>query len=127
MFPDSHLDLLDQPGVGILSTLGPDGYPQTTAIWFIRDGDNIVTSVTTDRQKFKNAVRHPKVTFFVVDPTNQFRTIEIRGDLTSEPDPSLDTLRRVVAPHGLDLETFRGPKENRVTITVTPHHIVANG
>jgi PPOX class probable F420-dependent enzyme len=127
MFPDSHLDLLDKPGVGVLSTLGADGYPQTTAIWFIRDGDRIVTSLTTDRQKFKNAVRHPKVTFFVVDPANQFRTIEIRGDLTSEPDPSLETLRRVVALHGLDLETFRGPKEHRVTITITPHHIVANG
>lgn len=125
--PTSHLDLLDAPGVGALSTLGPDGYPQVTAIWFVRDGDTIVTSLTSDRQKHKNAVRHPQVTLFVIDPSNPFRTIEVRGDLTSEPDPGLDTLRRVLTHYGQDIDSFPAPKENRVTVTITPHRVVTNG
>jgi PPOX class probable F420-dependent enzyme len=126
-FPDSHLDLLDTPGVASLSTLGADGYPQVTAIWFVREGDRIVTSLTTGRQKFKNAARHPKVTLFFLDPQNPFRTLEIRADLTSEPDPELTTLRRVLAHYGADFDTFPAPKDNRVTVTITPHHVVANG
>lgn len=125
--PNSHADLLDAPGVASLSTLGPDGYPQVTAIWFVRDGDRIVTSLTTDRQKFKNASRHPHVTLFFIDPQNPFRTLEIRGDVASEPDPELVTLRRVVAHYGADFDTFPAPKENRVTVTITPHRVVANG
>ena len=125
--PDSHADLLDTPGVASLSTLGADGYPQVTAIWFVREGSQIVTSLTTDRQKFKNAARHPKETLFVIDPKNPFRTIEIRGDMSSEPDPGLKTLRRITDHYGVDFDTFPAPRESRVTVTITPHHVVANG
>jgi PPOX class probable F420-dependent enzyme len=126
-FPDTHVDLLDTPAAAALSTVGADGYPQVTAIWFLRDGDRIVTSLTTDRQKFKNAIRHPRVTLFLIDPRDPFRTLEIRGDLTTEPDPELATLRRIVAHHGVDFDTFPAPKDNRVTVTITPHHVVASG
>lgn len=125
--PESHLDLLDTPGVAALSTVGADGYPQVTAIWFVRDGDTIVTSLTTARQKFKNADRHPHVTLFVIDPQNPFRTLEIRGDFASEPDPELATLRRIVEHYGADFDNFPAPKENRVTVTITPTRVVANG
>jgi PPOX class probable F420-dependent enzyme len=126
-FPDSHLDLLDSPGVASLCTLGADEHPQVTAIWFVRDGDRIVASLTTNRQKFMNAARRPHVTLFLIDPQNPYRTVEIRGDLTSEPDPELTTLRRVVANYGADLDAFPAPRENRVTVTITPRHIVASG
>src|SRR6476660_8654401 len=89
--PASHIDLLDAPGVATLSTLGPDGYPQVTAIWFMRDGDAIVTSLTTIRQKLRNIARHPQATLFLVDPANPYRTLEIRGDVTIEDDPELAT------------------------------------
>ena len=29
--------------------------------------------------------------------------------------------------YGADFDTFPAPKDNRVTITITPHHVVANG
>jgi PPOX class probable F420-dependent enzyme len=125
--PHSHADLLDTPGIASLSTLGADGYPQVTAIWFMRDGDTIVTSLTTGRQKHKNAVRHPKVALFIVDPKNSYRTLEIRGDLTSEDDPELETMRRVVTHYGQDFDSFPAPKDHRVRVTITPHHVVANG
>lgn len=126
--PESHLDLLDAPTTIALSTVGADGYPQVTAIWFVRDGDTIVTSLTTDRQKYKNAARHPQVTLFLTDPQNPMRTLEIRGDFVAEPDPELATLRRVIARYGIDdLDSFPAPKDNRVTVTITPHRVVATG
>ena len=125
--PDSHADLLATPGVASLSTLGADGYPQVTALWFMREGDTIVTSLTTARQKVKNAIRHPKVSLFILDPENRYRTLEIRGDLTIEGDPGLQMMRRLVEYYGQDFETFPAPKEGRVKATITPRHIVANG
>jgi PPOX class probable F420-dependent enzyme len=125
--PASHFDLLDAPVVASLSTLGPDGYPQVTAIWFKRDGDTIVTSLTTARQKSKNLARHPQATLFVIDPTNPYRTVEIRGDVAIEDDPDLATLRELLAEYGTDLDSFGGPLENRRRITITPHRVVAQG
>jgi hypothetical protein len=93
----------------------------------MREGDTIVTSLVTTRQKHKNALRHPKVTLFIIDPNNAYRTLEIRGDVTSEDDRNLDTMRRIVAHYGQDFDSFPGEKTNRATVTITPHHVVANG
>ena len=38
--PDTHRDLLNS-AVGVLATLGPDGQPQVTALWFLFDGTDI--------------------------------------------------------------------------------------
>ena len=67
--PESHRDLLDTP-VAAFSTIGPMGYPQTTAVWFLNDNGRIVVVIHPDRQKTKNLQATPKCDFFIVDPAN---------------------------------------------------------
>jgi predicted pyridoxine 5'-phosphate oxidase superfamily flavin-nucleotide-binding protein len=43
-FPDSHRDLINSPHIATLSTVGADGAPQVTALWYIADGDTVATS-----------------------------------------------------------------------------------
>ena len=64
---------------------------------------------------------------FVVDPANPYRTLEVRGRVTIEPDPELDTLSRVLAAYGTDLASFPGPLEDRTTVTLHPSRVVAHG
>ncbi|MGH3248738.1 MAG: PPOX class F420-dependent oxidoreductase [Trebonia sp.] len=125
--PLSHRDLLAPPAPVTLATLGPTGYPQVTAIWAILDDDYVVTSLAGVRQKLNNLFAHPRATVFAVDPANPFRTIEVRGDVTIEPDPGLVTLGKVLAAYGTDLASFKGPLEGRVTITLRPARVVALG
>jgi PPOX class probable F420-dependent enzyme len=125
--PASHRDLLDDPIPVSLATIGPTGYPQVTAIWAIRDGDTVVTSLAGVRQKLKNLQARPQATVFVVDPGNPYRTLEIRGDVEIEPDPDLTTLGKVLAAYGTDLASFPGPLEDRTTVTLRPDHVVAQG
>ncbi|HEY3880231.1 MAG TPA: PPOX class F420-dependent oxidoreductase [Trebonia sp.] len=125
--PLSHRDLFAPPAPVTLATLGPTGYPQVTAIWAVLDGDYVVTSLAGVRQKLKNLIAHPRATVFAVDPANPFRTVEVRGDVTIEPDPGLVTLGKVLAAYGTDLASFKGPLEGRVTITLRPARVVALG
>jgi PPOX class probable F420-dependent enzyme len=125
--PDSHRDLLEGPVPVALATIGPTGYPQVTYVWVILEGDVVVTSLTGIRQKLKNLRARPQGTVFVVDPTNPYRTLEVRGDVTIEPDPDLETLQAVVAAYGMDLASFTGPLEDRVTVRLRPNHVVAQG
>ena len=125
--PDSHRDLLEAPGVAVLSTLGADGRPQSTAVWYLLDGDVVRASLVTTRQKYRNMARHPHATLFVLDPANPYRSIEVRADVTIEDDPDLALLERVVTHYGSDLATFPGEKEGRVVVTLTPRRVVANG
>ncbi|NDJ87930.1 PPOX class F420-dependent oxidoreductase [Mycolicibacter kumamotonensis] len=125
--PQSHRDLIETPGIGALSTIGPDGMPQVTALWYLADGDTVKTSLMTSRQKYKNIVAHPKATLFIIDPANPFRTLEVRGDATVDDDPGLALFERIVRHYGQDPDTFPAPRDNRVVLTLTPTHVVAQG
>ncbi|MDO8389738.1 MAG: PPOX class F420-dependent oxidoreductase [Actinomycetota bacterium] len=127
VIPEAHHDLVDMPHVGVLTTLGSDGRPQSTAVWFVRDGAEIRTSLLTTRQKYKNMAAHPKATLFVLDPANPFRTIEIRGDVSFEIDPGGALFERIVRHYGQDPDTFPAPKDGRVVLTLHPKRVVVNG
>jgi PPOX class probable F420-dependent enzyme len=125
--PPSHRDLLEAPIPVSLATVGPTGHPQVTAIWVVVEDETVVTSLTTARQKLKNLSSRPQGTVFVIDPANSYRTLEIRGEVSIEPDPDLITLKRVLAAYGTDIDSFQGPLEDRVTVRLHPSHVVALG
>src|SRR5258706_10861581 len=70
--PDSHRDLLDAP-VATLATIGADGRPQLSAVWFLADSDQVRLSLNTSRQKVKNLSKNRAVTLFILDTANPAR------------------------------------------------------
>jgi hypothetical protein len=48
--PASHRDLLDGE-FATLATIGPDGRPQLSEVWFLAEGDTVALSLNTTRQK----------------------------------------------------------------------------
>ena len=77
--PTSHLDLIDGPYTVALSTVMPDGQPQTTPIWCNRKDDCIFINVMKGFRKEQNMRLNPKVSLLVYDPKNPLHNIEIRG------------------------------------------------
>ena len=77
--PSSHLELIDGPYVVALTTLMPDGQPQTTPVWCNRKGDYIFINVMKGFRKEKNMRLNPKVSLLAYDPKNPLHNIEIRG------------------------------------------------
>ena len=125
--PATHLDLTDRK-IGVLSTIGSSGRPQSTAIWFMLDDDGIIrTSLLNERQKTKNMLANPKATLFVLDAANPYRTLEIRCDVSISEDPDLAMMRRIVTHYGMDFDTFPAPREGRLLVELTPRRIVAQG
>lgn len=122
--PDSHQDLLDA-ATAVLATVGPDGRPQVSAVWFLRDGDDVRISLNTDRQKVTNLRADPVVTLFVLDPDAPTRYLEIRGDAVIEDDPDYAFAERVGTKYGADLRSFDGDGARRVVVTIQPVRINA--
>lgn len=77
--PSSHLDLIDGPYVAVLSTVMPDGTPQTTPVWCNREDEFILINVMKGFRKEKNMRRNPRVSLLAYDPKNPLRHIEICG------------------------------------------------
>ena len=106
--PAAHRALLEKPGVAAFTTIGADGYPQTTAIWFLLDGDVVRTSLHQSRQKLRNALRHPQATLFLIDPANPYHTLEIRGDVEVEEAEDTSFLERLLGAVRPDAGDVRG-------------------
>lgn len=77
--PASHADLIDGPYVVALSTIMPDGQPQTTPVWCNRRDGFVFVNVMRGFRKFKNMQLNPHVTLLAYEPRNPVRNIEIRG------------------------------------------------
>jgi PPOX class probable F420-dependent enzyme len=104
-----------------LATIGPDGFPQVTAMWFLVDGDDTVkASLNMARQKVRNLRRHPEATLFFTDPDNPYRTLEIRAMAEVVSDPDYAFADRVGAKYGVDLRERDRPGELRVVVTFSP-------
>jgi PPOX class probable F420-dependent enzyme len=122
--PGSHRDLLDSP-VATFATIGPDGRPQLSEVWFLADGDTVTLSLNTSRQKVKNLRRNPACTLFILDIADPYRYLEIRGDAGITPDPGYEFAARLAAKYGADLRAVDKPGETRVAVTIRPARINA--
>lgn len=78
--PPSHRDLLTRPVCGVLTTIGPDGQPQSSLVWVDHDGECARVNTTVERQKGRNLLACPRVSLLVVDPENTGRFLQVRGD-----------------------------------------------
>lgn len=75
----SHLDLIEGPYVAVLTTLNPQGAPENSVVWCSWDGQHVLVNTADGRRKPQNVRRDPRVALTVVDPTDPFRWIDVRG------------------------------------------------
>ena len=82
-FNEETLRLLDGTNVATVATLNPDGGPQTSVVWIVRNGDFVLFSTTARRQKARNLARDPRVSLTVFDAENSCLA---RGQSVQLPD-----------------------------------------
>ncbi len=108
----------------MLATVGADGRPQQSVVWFLAsevDGETVVQiSLHTDRQKTRNLRARPVIGLVVVDPATSMRYIEVRGDAQIADDADYKFADRVGAKYGVNLRGFDGPVQERVVVTIRP-------
>ncbi|HOU42049.1 MAG TPA: PPOX class F420-dependent oxidoreductase [Promineifilum sp.] len=100
--PASHSDLLARPVHAVLTTLMPDGQPQSCLMWCDSDGECARVNTTLERQKGHNLSRDPRATLLLMDPDDTSRFMELRGEmelLTEGALEHLDALTRKYTAH----------------------------
>jgi len=128
--PDSHRDLLTEPVHAVLTTMMPDGQPQSTLVWCDYDGEYVLVNTTRQRQKGKNMQADPKVSLLVIDENNAGRWIEIRGLVEITEQGALehvDEITRQYTDHpqyyGYVRPKENAPHETRIICKIKPTKI----
>jgi PPOX class probable F420-dependent enzyme len=119
-FPASHADLLDAQ-VATLTTIGSDGLPQMTEVWFVHSDGELKMSLNTARLKTKNLRARPECGLLLLDLSNPYRYLAVRGRARVEPDDDYAFAAQVGAKYGgADLRKHDGPGDTRVVVTIEP-------
>lgn len=128
MVPDTHADLLTKPAFAHFATVGADGAPQVTPMWFEWDGQNLLFSTLKTRRKYTNTARDPRVTISISDPDNPYRYLQITGVAALEDDVEADLVAALVRKYlGDGIYPWDEQGADRVTIRVHCRKVCAFG
>lgn len=124
MIPSTHIDLLESKALAHVATVGPDGEPQSSPVWFDWDGQYLKFSQTKTRQKYRNVQRDPRIAVSITDPSNPYRYLEVRGTVEKiEDDPDLDFINAMAKKYlGQDKYPWHQPEDERLVVYLKPLH-----
>jgi PPOX class probable F420-dependent enzyme len=133
VIPASHLDLLAAPPVAALTTLFPDGRPQTTVVWCDYALPHVRINTMRGFRKERNLRADPRVTLLAYDPAQPLRSLEIRGRVVRMTEDGalahLDHLARLYtgrSPYfGACVPADLAAREVPVLCLILPLHVVA--
>lgn len=127
--PQTYMDLFNKPAFGVLTTLMPDGSPQTQPVWVDFDNGLVWVNSALGRQKDKNMRRDPRVAVTLMDPENPYRYLEIRGKVKEITQNGASTHIDKMAKKylGKDKYPFAQPGEQRVLYKIEPEKIHTMG
>jgi PPOX class probable F420-dependent enzyme len=132
--PDSHRDLVECPPVAALTTVMPDGHPQTSVVWCDFDGTFVRVNTMRGFQKERNMRRNPLVTLLCYDPHEPRRYLEVRGTVVEMTEEGagrhLDELAskyvgRPIRYFGDAIPVRFAETEIPVLCRIRPTHVVA--
>ncbi|QBD79654.1 PPOX class F420-dependent oxidoreductase [Ktedonosporobacter rubrisoli] len=78
--------ILQSTGFAHLATLGPNGEPQSSPMWFMWDGEHLKFTHMPNRKKYQNIKRDPRVSVSITDVDNPYSYAEFRGVVTRIED-----------------------------------------
>jgi len=110
--------LIDRPNFAHLATLMPDGSPQSVPVWVGREAEHIVICMGEGSLKGKNTRRDPRVALSIVDFTDPYEEVQIRGRVVERrPDPNLTIMDPISHKYTGQPFPFRTP-EGRVALII---------
>jgi PPOX class probable F420-dependent enzyme len=110
--------LIDRPNFAHLATLMSDGSPQSVPVWVGREGEHIVICTGENSLKGKNTRRDPRIALSIVDFTNPYEEVQIRGRVVERhPDPDLKIMDPISHKYTGKPFPFRAP-EGRVALMI---------
>jgi PPOX class probable F420-dependent enzyme len=124
--------IFEERNFAFLATVMKDGSPQVTPTWADvdkRDG-TVLVNTAKGRTKHRNVSTDPRVAVSVIDASNPYRMVAIRGKVIEQingkvADQHIDKLAKKYL--GEDKYPRRRPGEERILLRIKPEHVAQMG
>jgi PPOX class probable F420-dependent enzyme len=118
--------LIRRPIYAWATTLRADGSPHNTVVWIdLDENGGIFFNTAIGRVKERHLRRDPRVSISALDPDDAYHLVSVSGTgqlETEGADAVIDGLAKKYL--GADSYPFRQPGEQRVTVRITPEHVI---
>jgi PPOX class probable F420-dependent enzyme len=119
--PEHRAWLLEKLRWAVMATIGRDGMPSQSVVWFDLDPneDVVLLNTLSGRLKHRHLERDPRVSLCFEDDT-QYLTLEGRAELS--PDPGMETIWAMARRYGEGDGSFA--KGERINIRVRIERVI---
>jgi PPOX class probable F420-dependent enzyme len=112
------LDFLEEPRFAVAATIGKDGTPQQTVVWYEIEGDEVIMNTAKGRIKEINLRRDPRLSLCIEDG---YRYVTIRGRCVLDETNAQNDIRKLAVRYvgedrAREMMRTQFSKEERVTI-----------
>jgi PPOX class probable F420-dependent enzyme len=119
---------LENPFVGVVTDLRPDGSPHSTIVWVDVDDEGVSFNTAYGRAKPRYITADGRVSLTVVDPSDPYRWLSVSGTATLVDDGADGHIDRLAKKYiGADSYPFRQPGEQRVTVRIAVEKVDGRG
>jgi PPOX class probable F420-dependent enzyme len=125
---EAQQQFLDNPYVGVVTTLREDGSPHSTIVWVEQADGEVSFNTATGRAKERHLSNDQRLSLVVVDPQNAYQWVSLtgHGELTREDaDPQIDRLAKKYL--GQDEYPWRKPEEERLKVRIRADKVDSSG
>jgi PPOX class probable F420-dependent enzyme len=124
--------LFEEKNFAFLATLMKDGSPQVTPTWVDIDKSDgtVLVNTAKGRIKHRNVSTDPRVAVSVIDFSNPYRMVAVRGKVIEQINgKDADVHIDKMAKKYLDEDKYprRRPGEERVLLRIKPEHVAQMG
>jgi PPOX class probable F420-dependent enzyme len=121
-------EFLENPFIGVATTLRPDGSPHSTPVWVDVDDEGVSFNTARPRAKPRHIEADPRVSLVVVDPRDELRWLGITGAATLVDEGANEQIDRLARKYrGHDRYRSHREGETRVTVRISPSWIESRG
>ena len=125
---EAQREFLENPFVGVVTDLRPDGSPHSTVVWVDVDDQGVSFNTAWPRAKPRYLEADPRVSLVVLDPEDPYRWVSISGSATLVDDGANEQIDRLATKYtGADAYAGHNPDETRVTVRIDPTRIESRG
>ena len=123
---------LQEPRHAIVGTVGRDGAPQLSPVWYIYEDGRFYIGITGDTAKYRNLRQDPRISLCIDGGREDVRTVIVTGtvELYEKAHPLQASMRwRLISHYIADVEEARryaasSQDWDAVLVVVTPRKMI---
>ena len=117
-------EFLENPYIGVATTLRSDGSPHSTPVWVDVDDEGVSFNTARPRAKPRHLAADPRVSLVVVDPGDELRWLALTGTATLVDEGANEQIDRLARKYrGHDRYRSHKEGETRVSVRISPNWV----